>query len=140
MFSRDMPEPGSMAGRTDRAIAIEVLTVAGGPEPRRRVDAFHALMATRAPGLADLARERVRALPGAAQALAALRDGRAGPEVVQSLLTGNIRPLAEVKLRPPGLTSHLDLDAGASGDAHEARAQLLPGARPRAAPPSAGGS
>ncbi len=82
MFSRDMPEPGSMAGRTDRAIAIEVLTLAGVPEPRRRVDAFHALMATRAPDLADLARERVRALPGAAQALAALRDGRAGPEVV----------------------------------------------------------
>jgi len=139
MFSRDMPEPGSMAGRTDRAIAIEVLTLAGVPEPRRRVDAFHALMATRAPDLADLARERVRALPGAAQALAALRDGRAGPEVVQSLLTGNIRPLAEVKLRPVGLTSHLDLDAGAYGDAHEVRAELVPVARRRAALAYGGG-
>jgi len=113
-----------------------VLTLAGVPDPRRRVDAFHALMAARAPSLAHLARERVRALPGAAQALAALggrADGRAGPEVVQSLLTGNIRPLAEVKLGPVGLTGHLDLDVGAYGDAHEVRAELVPVARRNAA-------
>jgi phosphoglycolate phosphatase len=133
MFGREMPQPASMAGRTDRAIAIEVLTLAGVPEPRRQVDAFHALMAARAPGLAHLARERVRALPGAAQALAALRDGRAGPEVVQSLLTGNIRPLAEVKLGALDLTGDLDLDVGAYGDAHEVRAELVRVARARAA-------
>src|SRR5260370_17045082 len=133
MFGRDMPEPGSRAGRTARAIAIEVLPLAGVAEAGRGVGGVDGLMATRAPDLADLARERVRALPGAAQALAALRDGRAGPEVVQSLLTGNIRPLAEVKLRPVGLTSHLDLDAGAYGDAHEVRAELVPVARRRAA-------
>jgi phosphoglycolate phosphatase len=133
MFGGDMPKPGSMAGRTDRAIALEVLTLAGVSEPRRQVDAFHVLMAARAPGLARLARERVRALPGATQALAALCDGRAGPEVVQSLLTGNIRPLAEVKLGPLGLTGHLDLDVGAYGDAHEVRAELVPVARRNAA-------
>jgi phosphoglycolate phosphatase len=140
MFGREMPQPGSMAGRTDRAIAVEVLTLAGVPEPRRQVDAFHALMAALAPGLADVARERVRALPGAAQALAALRDGGtgAGP-VVQSLLTGNIRPLAEVKLGPPGLASHLDLDAGAYGDTHEVRAELVPVARRNAALAYGGG-
>ncbi len=142
MFGRDMPQPGSMAGRTDRAIAIEVLTLAGVPEPRRRVDAFHALMAGRAPGLADLARERVRALPGAAQAVAALgalADGQAGAEVVQSLLTGNIRPLAEVKLGAIGLAGHLDLNVGAYGDAHEVRAELVPVARRNAALAYGGG-
>jgi phosphoglycolate phosphatase-like HAD superfamily hydrolase len=133
MFGRDMPQPGSMAGRTDRAIAIEVLTLAGVPEPRRRVDAFHALMAARAPGLSDMVRDRGRALPGAAQALSALHDGRAGPEVVQSLLTGNIRPLAEVKLGPLGLIGHLDLDTGAYGDAHEDRSELVRLARTNAA-------
>lgn len=133
MFGREMPQPGSMAGRTDRAIAIEVLTLAGVPDPRRRVDAFHALMAARAPGLAGLARERVRALPGAAQAVAALRDGRAGPESVQSLLTGNIRPLAEVKLAALGLAEDLDFDAGAYGDVHEVRAELVHAARSNAA-------
>jgi phosphoglycolate phosphatase-like HAD superfamily hydrolase len=133
MFGRDMPEPGSMAGRTDRAIAVEVLTLAGVPEPRRQVDAFHALMAARAPALAGLARQQVRALPGAAQAVAALHDGRSGAEVIQSLLTGNIRALAEVKLGPLGLADHLDLNAGAYGDAHEVRAELVHAARRNAA-------
>ena len=134
MFGREMPQPGSMAGRTDRAIATEVLTLAGVPRPGRRVDEFHALMAARAPGLAELATERVRALPGAAQALAALRDGQAGPGVVQSLLTGNIRALAEVKIGPLGLAGHLDLDIGAYGDdVHEVRAELVAVARRKAA-------
>jgi phosphoglycolate phosphatase len=134
MFGRDMPQPGSMSGRTDRAIALEVLTLAGVPDPPRQVDAFHALMAARAPGLAGLARGRVRALPGAARAVAALRDGRAGRRhVVQSLLTGNIRPLAEVKLGGLGLADHLDFDAGAYGDVHEVRAELVHVARGNAA-------
>jgi len=49
--------------------------------------------------------------------------------VIQSLLTGNIRPLAEVKLGALALAGHLDLDAGAYGDAHEVRAELVPVAR-----------
>jgi phosphoglycolate phosphatase-like HAD superfamily hydrolase len=53
--------------------------------------------------------------------------------VVQSLLTGNIRPLAEVKLGPLGLTRHLDLDVGAYGDTHEVRSELVGPARRRAA-------
>jgi phosphoglycolate phosphatase len=140
LFGGQMPQPGSMAGRTDRAIALEVLTLAGVDEPRQRVDAFHRAMAARAPGLAGLVAERGRALPGAAQAMAALAefggvgDGQTGRiAVAQSLLTGNIRPLAEVKLRPLGLTEHLDLDAGAYGDAHEVRAELVHLARANAA-------
>ena len=129
MFGGQMPQPGSMAGRTDRAIALEVLTLAGVAEPRQRIDAFHRAMAARAPGLAGLVAERARALPGAAQAMAALAE----LAVAQSLLTGNIRPLAEVKLRPLGLTEHLDLDAGAYGDAHEIRAELVHLARSNAA-------
>jgi phosphoglycolate phosphatase-like HAD superfamily hydrolase len=45
------------------------------------------------------------------------------------LLTGNIRALAEVKLGPLGLLNHLDLDAGAYGDVHEVRAELVHVAR-----------
>jgi phosphoglycolate phosphatase len=140
MFGGQMPQPGSMAGRTDRAIALEVLTLAGVAEPRQRIDAFHRAMAARAPGLAGLVAERARALPGAAQAMAALAelgglgDGQpARIALAQSLLTGNIRPLAEVKLRPLGLTEHLNLDAGAYGDAHEVRAELVHLARSNAA-------
>ena len=128
MFGPDMPQPGSMAGRTDRAIVAEVLTLAGLDDPRQHVDAFHRLMAAHSAGLADRVAQRVRILPGAAEAMAALArlDGRG---VVQSLLTGNIRPLAEVKLGPLGLTEHLDLDAGAYGSTHEVRAELVHEAR-----------
>jgi phosphoglycolate phosphatase len=137
MFGRQMPEPASMAGRTDRAIMTEVLALAGEAEPWRSIKGFHAVIAARAPGLADVVLQRSRALPGAAAALAALAalavGTTAGPAVVQSLLTGNIRPLAEVKLGPLGLIRHLDLDAGAYGDAHEARAELVPLARRNAA-------
>jgi phosphoglycolate phosphatase len=131
MFGPGMPQPGSMAGRTDRAIAVEVLTLAGVDDPRQQVDAFHQLMAAHAPALADRVVERVRVLPGAAEAIAALArlDGSDGGGVVQSLLTGNIRPLAEVKLGPLGLTEHLDLDAGAYGSTHEVRAELVHEAR-----------
>ncbi len=53
--------------------------------------------------------------------------------MVQSLLTGNIRPLAEVKLGALGLTRHLDLEVGAYGDLHEVRSELVGPARRRAA-------
>ena len=45
------------------------------------------------------------------------------------MLTGNIRPLAAVKLTAAGLSQHLDLNVGAYGDAHEVRAELVPVAR-----------
>jgi len=133
MFGEPPPRPSSLAGRTDRAIALEVLALAGQPDPRQQVAAFEAVMAARAPELAGLVRERGVALPGAAAAMAALADGHRPQAVVQSLLTGNIRPLAEVKLGPLGLTRHLDLDVGAYGDASAVRAELVDVARRGAA-------
>ncbi len=132
LFGREMPQPGLMSGRTDRAIALEVLTLGGLAEPQQHIVAFQAVQAARAAELAGAVREHSRALPGAAAAIAALASVT-GPEVVQSLLTGNIRPLAEVKLGPLGLLDHLDLDAGAYGDVHEVRAELVHAARRNAA-------
>lgn len=141
LFGGEMPVPGSMAGRTERAIALEVLTLAGLPEPSGKVAAFHAVMAAHAPEVSELIRARGIVLPGAAEALAALAmagagggaAGDGGQPVVQALLTGNIRALAEVKLGALGLTGHLDLDVGTYGDAHEVRAELVGPARRRAA-------
>ncbi len=138
-FGSEPPESSwpTMAGRTDRAIVTEMLRLAGVPGPRRRAGEFIAAMVRAAPGLAGLARERVRALPGAAAAVAAIAGlpglpglpGPAGPsdsgKPVQSLLTGNIRPLAELKMAATGLGRDLDLEAGAYGDAHEDRADLV---------------
>ena len=129
LFGRPMPQPGSMSGRTDQAIVLEVLTLAEVPDPDAAIGPFHDLMAAHAADLAGVVPLRSRVLAGAAEAMSAL----ARLDVVQSLLTGNIRPLAEVKLGPLGLTEHLDLTVGAYGDAHAVRAELVHIARDRAA-------
>ncbi len=60
----------------------------------------------------DLLASHGRVLAGAREALAALA---ALPGVVQSVLTGSIRPNAARKLRAFGLDSYLDLDIGGFG-------------------------
>jgi phosphoglycolate phosphatase-like HAD superfamily hydrolase len=130
LFGRELPQVAPMAGRTDRAIILETLTCCGIDDPARHVAAFVAGLTTRAPEFGDRVRARGRVLPGAAEALAAVaalaaaRPAADGP-VVQSVLTGNIKPLAEVKLGALGLTGYLELGSGAYGDAHEVRAELV---------------
>jgi phosphoglycolate phosphatase len=125
MFGRELTAVAPKAGRTDRAIVADTLALAG--VPRDELDAFlAALVGVAADGAVP---GPVRPLPGAAGAIAAL----AGAGLRQSVLTGNVRPLAELKLRRAGLGEHLDLDAGAYGDAHEVRAELVTVARRAAA-------
>jgi phosphoglycolate phosphatase len=143
MFGTELPKPALMAGRTDRAIVLDTLARAGISEPRRHLDQFLARLAALAPEGHELAQRHSRALPGAAAALDALAafappgNGAAGPAapvcVVQSVLTGNVRPMAEVKLGALGLDCHLDLDVGAYGESHEIRAELVHLARGNAA-------
>jgi phosphoglycolate phosphatase-like HAD superfamily hydrolase len=125
-----------MGGRTDTSIALEVLAAAGVTNPLTELPTFQQRMAARAPELESMVREHGRILPGAAEALAAvfsLAQQDDGQLVVQSLLTGNIPALAEVKLGALGLTGHLDLSIGAYGDVSEVRADLVPVARQNAA-------
>jgi phosphoglycolate phosphatase-like HAD superfamily hydrolase len=134
MFGSGVPAAPSMAGRTDRAIALETLALAGVPHPRTQVDAFQQLLAQLAPDVADVVREHGRVLPGAAEAVRALAaaGGGGGRVLVQSVLTGNMQVMAQVKLGALGLDQDLDLRVGAYGDAHEVRADLVPLARARA--------
>jgi len=161
MFGTELPGAADMAGRTDRAIVLDTLARAGIPEPRQHLDQFLARLAALAPTGHELAVQHSRALPGAAAALDALaalapsRDGGrtiGGPRpespvpgrdgagdgatdvcVVQSVLTGNVRRMAEIKLGAVGLDVHLDLEAGAYGDSHEVRSDLVHLARGNAA-------
>jgi phosphoglycolate phosphatase-like HAD superfamily hydrolase len=124
-FGRELVEVAPKAGRTDRAIILDTLTLAGVPEPRAHVDGFLAALAREA-ALADgTAHGRVRAMAGAPAAIGAV----AASGLRQSVLTGNVRPLAALKLGAAGLGEHLDLDVGAYGDAHEVRAELVSVAR-----------
>lgn len=129
LFGRPLEATAPMAGRTDRAIILDTLTMAGVPEPRRHVDPFIAGLAAQAPTVRASVMARGRALPGAAAALAALASGR----VHQTVLTGNVRAVAEVKLAALGLRDPLDLCIGAYGDDHEDRVELVHVARRRAA-------
>lgn len=131
LFGRELAAVAPMAGRTDRAITTDTLRGAGIPEPESHVDAFLAGLAARAATFRETVARCGRALPGATAALAAL--ARHAPPPVQSVLTGNIRPLAEAKLGALGLSGHLDLDIGAYGDHHIVRAELVHLARRQAA-------
>ena len=132
LYGRELPAEAAnanMAGRTDRAIALDVLAAAGIPDPPGQVARFEAELSRQAPSLAEMVAASGIALPGAAAALAALA---ASGQVRQSLLTGNVKAMAEVKLRPLGLTAHLDLDVGAYGNESGVRSDLVALARDRA--------
>jgi phosphoglycolate phosphatase-like HAD superfamily hydrolase len=76
-----------------------------------------------------------RPAAGAAGSPAGAPAGGTRPNVrvYQSVLTGNIRPVAEVKLTALGLRDGIDLCIGAYGDDHEDRTELVHVARRRAA-------
>jgi hypothetical protein len=72
LFGRDLTAIAPKAGRTDRAILLDTLALAGVAEPRAYVDDFMVLLGRRASAMDGSARAYVRALPGAAAAIAAL--------------------------------------------------------------------
>ncbi|HEX9041384.1 MAG TPA: HAD hydrolase-like protein [Trebonia sp.] len=183
LFGRSLSAYAPMAGRTDRAIILETLSLAGVDEPRRYVDPFIAGLGAQASSVRSAVAARGHALPGAAAVLATLAaaapavttapatasplaaspmtaqvmiapaqalapqlmteppltappgsaDVTDGGRIHQSVLTGNIRSVAEVKLAALGLREWLDLCIGAYGDDHEDRTELVHVARRRAA-------
>jgi phosphoglycolate phosphatase len=130
LFGRELPTVAPKAGRTDRAIIMDTLALAGIPEPRAQVDRFLVALARQVAVADGTVNAQVHPLTGASSAIAALaRMSTVEQRIRQSVLTGNMRPLAVLKLRAAGLGDHLDLDVGAYGDAHEVRAELVTLAR-----------
>jgi phosphoglycolate phosphatase-like HAD superfamily hydrolase len=76
-----------------------------------------------------LRRQRGHELPGARDALASLQSR---PEIVQSVLTGNIKPNAVTKLSAFGLDGYIDFEVGGYGSDDEARDKLVGIAQERA--------
>lgn len=121
-----------MSGKTDPLIALEILAFAGVAE-----DEAHRLL----PGVlgrleAELAaaahqvRSQGYVLPGVPEVLA---DLHGDPEVVQSMLTGNLRANAVVKVAAFDLDHWLDIDVGAYGSDDHDREALVPVAVERVA-------
>jgi phosphoglycolate phosphatase-like HAD superfamily hydrolase len=118
------------AGRTDVAIARSLLTLAGVDDEliTRRVDELRAAAceeyARRAP--ADLS---ARIAPGVRELLHALE---ARGDVRLSLVTGNLEPIARLKLTRAGIGHYFARGQGGFGSDSEDRAGLPPLARRRA--------
>ena len=132
-FTRVFDQPPTswpgMAGRTDRAIVLDVLRAHGLPVEDVYLETYRSAAEAAFQELAGDLAAQGRALPGAREALVAL-----GAEpVVQSLLTGNIRRFAELKLTTFGLIEHVDMEIGGYGWAHPVRAYLVDVARVAAA-------
>jgi len=127
---RALGQMAVVSGRTEPVIFREVLARHGIEDTAELFSRFADEQARGYAEHADELRHRGRALPGAARALAMLASH---DDVVQSVLTGNTRPSAQIKLSTFGLDTHLDLDAGAYGTDSDARADLVPIARQRAA-------
>jgi len=127
---RELEHPAEVTGRTEPAIFRETVELQRMPYSPALFDRYAALLSAGYVASADEMARRGRALPGAVEAIAALAStGR----VVQSVLTGNLRPVAETKLQTFGLDTGLDLGVGAYGTDDDVRANLVPVARRRAA-------
>ena len=116
---RRLPE---FPGRTERSLTAELLTTHGMSDDEESVQQIFAELVRLAnearPNLSTLG----RALPGAAEVLAAI-GGQA--DVVQSLVTGNLPELAGYKLEPFGLDRHVDLEVGGYGSISADREDLV---------------
>jgi len=122
------------AGRSESeiffdALALNAADVSAGGEAERLLDSFSAeLAAALHARREDLAREG-QALPGVAEALAAVAKL---DETVQTVLTGSSRPNAMLKLRAFGLDPYVDFGIGGYGNEAYPKGTLLRVARERA--------
>ncbi|MEU2209806.1 haloacid dehalogenase-like hydrolase [Streptomyces hygroscopicus] len=128
VIGRPLGRLASMTGRTERAIIIETLELNDVEISQATISRFYSALGVAAQELEGRIRESGHSLPGAADAISALQDGH----IVQSVVTGNIRPIAKTKLGAFELADSLDLEVGGYGDDGSDRAALVRLARERA--------
>ncbi|WP_438294076.1 HAD family hydrolase [Streptomyces sp. HUAS TT7] len=118
---RPMREQARIDGLTEPVIFRETARLHGLVTGRAEFEAFaHALTEEHRKRSTEL-RERGHALPGAAAALTALEAAGA----TQTVVSGNVRAVSEIKLHVFGLDRHIRWDLGAYGGDDDVRAQLV---------------
>ena len=117
------------AGRTDLAITPELFSQHGVVDAGPHLDAFFRRYAQEFAARSHRVAEHGHLLPGVVDVLAALH---ASPGVVQTLVTGNIRPVGIGKVTAFGIERYLETDLGGYGDDHPARPELVRRGRRRA--------
>jgi phosphoglycolate phosphatase len=118
------------AGRTDFAIARSILTLAG--VSAERID--ERLLALRAAAVEEYTRRVPADLSGhlAPHVREVLDQLERRSDVRHSLVTGNLEPIARMKLRAAGIGHHFPKGQGGFGSDSEDRAELPDIARARA--------
>ena len=123
------------AGRSESEVFFDALALNGvdmrtdgGAE--RLLDPFSAELAAVLAARRDDLASQGRLMPGAAEGLAAVAKLEG---VAQTVLTGNSKPNAMLKLRAFGLDGYVDFDIGGYGSEAYPRGTLLGVARQRAA-------
>ena len=129
IVGRPLDQPWHFNGRTELAAVADVLRAHGVPPAPALIDSFVALIVEELHARADQMRHDGRVLPGAEDAL---RACQAVAGVHQSVLTGNLYPLAVLKMSIFELATHVDLRIGAFGADAVERTELPPHAWRRA--------
>jgi phosphoglycolate phosphatase len=118
------------AGRTDWDIAVETFAMHGIDDCGPHLDAFFTVFAAEFAARRELLVRQGYVLPGVREVLSTLG---ARPHVVQTLVTGNIRPIAVDKLTAFDLAELVDFDIGGYGTDDTVRATLVRRSLERAA-------
>jgi phosphoglycolate phosphatase len=125
----ELPYPKDAGGKTDEQIALEVLLAAqiGAEDAAEVLSRFGAVYFSMLEAQRDLLVGDLRVLPGVGAVLERLQS----LGLTQSLLTGNLEPIARLKLACAGLDSYVDFDLGAYGSDNRDRTCLVPVTRQR---------
>jgi phosphoglycolate phosphatase-like HAD superfamily hydrolase len=117
-----MKAQASVDGMTEPVIFRRTADLHGLPSDREMFETFARCSAERHQQRIGDLRTRGEALPGAAATLAALARLEG---VVQSVVTGNVRPVAEIKLAAFGLDTHIRFELGGYGEDDDDRPRLV---------------
>ena len=125
----ELPYPKDAGGKTDEQIALEVLLAAqiGDDHAAEILARFGAIYCSELERQRELLVGDLRVLPGVEAVLQRLH----ALGVTQSLLTGNLEPIARLKLACAGLDRYVEFDLGAYGSDNRDRTCLVPVSRER---------
>jgi phosphoglycolate phosphatase-like HAD superfamily hydrolase len=125
----EMQRQADVTGQTEPSILKATLRLHGIDEDEPYLSRYKEALTREYEQHQDELRSRGRILPGARDVLMAFA---VEPNVVQSVLSGNLRSVSEIKLRAFSLDQYLDLEVGAYGDDATDRPELVAIAQGRA--------
>lgn len=126
---RHMERAADVTGQTEPAILSATLKLHGLDDDEQVQASYARALADEYQEHAADLRRRGQVLPGAREALIALSQQ---PNIVQSVLSGNLRAVSIIKLTTFDLDRYVDLDSGAYGGDDHHRPNLVAVAQGRA--------